>query len=64
MANTSKGKREVLLEHSRKLGTPTTNKTFNAEFEKEVNAWAEANVDASEREASGSDGLQREFTRE
>ena len=29
-----------------------------------VNAWAEANVGASEREDRGSDGLQRECTRE
>ena len=33
------------------VGTPTTNKTFDAEFEKEINAWAEANVGASKREA-------------
>ena len=50
MASSSKGKREVLVEHHRKLGTPTTNETFDAEFEKKINAWAEANVDASERE--------------
>ena len=36
--------------------------TFDAESEKEMNAWAEANVDASEREDSGSEGLQGEFT--
>ena len=64
MVSSSKGKREVLVEHYRKLGTPTTNENFDAEFEKELNAWAEANVDASEREDSGSEGLQREFTRE
>ena len=50
MVSSSKGKREVLVEHHRKLGTPTTNETFDAEFEKKINAWAEANVDASERE--------------
>ena len=33
--------------------------TFDAEFEKEINAWAEANVVESEREDSGSRGLQR-----
>ena len=35
MVSGSKGNREVLLifEHYRKLGTPTTNKTFDAEFE-------------------------------
>ena len=34
-----------MAEHYRKLGTPTTNKTFDVEFE---NARAKANVDASE----------------
>ena len=63
MLSSSKGKREV-LEHYRKLEKPTTNETFDAEFEKEIDAWVEANVDASEREDSGSEGLQREFTRE
>ena len=63
MASSSKGKREVLVEHYRKLGTPKANKTFDADFEKEINAGAEANVGASEREGRGSDGLQREFTR-
>ena len=42
----SKGKREVLVEHNRKLGAPTANQTFDAEFEKEINAWAGASVDA------------------
>ena len=50
MVRSSKRKREVLAEHHRKLGTPTTNKTFDAEFEKEINAWAEANADASKME--------------
>ena len=60
MVSSSKGKkREVLVEHYRKQGTPTANETFNAEFEKEMNAWAEANVGASEREDRGSGGLQR-----
>ena len=36
--SSSKGKREVLVEHYRKLGTPTANETFDAEFEKEINA--------------------------
>ena len=58
----------MLVEHCRQLGTPTTSKTFDAEFEKEINAWTEANVeenvDASEVEDIGSEGLQREFTRE
>ena len=67
MVSSSKGKREVLVEHYRKLGTPTANETFDAEFKrKEINAWAEANVGASEREDRGSDWLQlqRELTRE
>ena len=63
IVSSSKGKREVLVEHYRKLGTSTTNIDFDAEFE-EINAWAEENVDASEWEESGSAGLQREFTRE
>ena len=64
MVSSSKGKREVLVEHYRKVGTPTTNKTFHAEFEKEINTCAEANLDASEKEDSGSEGLQREVTTE
>ena len=64
MVSSSKEKREVLVEHYRKLGAPTANETFDAEFDKEINAWAEANVGASEREDRDSDGLQREFTRE
>ena len=39
-----------MAEHYRKLGTPTTNRWFDAEFVKEINARAEENVDASERE--------------
>ena len=46
LVSASKGKREVLLEPYRKLGTPTGNETFDADFEKEINAWAEANVAA------------------
>ena len=55
---------EVIVEQYRKLGTPTTSETFDTEFEKEIDAWVEANVDGSEREDGGSEGLQREFTRE
>ena len=64
MVSSSKGKREAPVEYCRKLGTPTANETFDAEFEKEINAGAEANVNASERKDSGTEGLQREFTRE
>ena len=40
----------MLVGHYHKLGTPTTNKTVDAEFEKEINAWAEENVDVLEKE--------------
>ena len=59
MVSTSKGKREVLVEHYRELGTPKPNSKFDAEFEKEINAWAEVNVEASKREDSCSIELQR-----
>ena len=64
MVSSLKGEREVLVEHYRTLGTPTANETFDAAFKKEINAWAESNVGASERQGRGSNGLQREFTRE
>ena len=64
MVSCSRGKREVHVELCRKLGTSTANETFDAEFEKETNAWAEAIVDASEREDSGPEWLHRESTRE
>ena len=35
----SKGTREILVKHYRKLEMPTTNTTFDAEFEEEVDAW-------------------------
>ena len=64
MASSSDGKREVLVEHYRKLATPTANETFDAEeSEEEIIAWAEANVGASEREDRSSGGLRREFAR-
>ena len=58
MVGSSKGKSEVLIEHCHNIGTPTTNITFNTEFEKGINVWAEANIDASERQDSGSERLQ------
>ena len=64
VVSSSKGKREVLVEHYSKIGTPKPHAKFDAEFEKEINAWAEVNVDASKREDSGSIELQREFTRD
>ena len=51
--DSSKGKREALVEHYRKLGTPTANETFDAEFDKEISALAEANVGLPEREDRG-----------
>ena len=59
MVSSAKGKREVSVEHFCKLGTPTANETFDAEFEKEIKAWAKTSVDASGREDSGSEGSQR-----
>ena len=53
MVSSSNGKREALVEHYSKLGMPTTNETLDAEFEREIDAWVEANVDASEMEYSG-----------
>ena len=53
-----------MVERYRWLGTTTTNETFDAEFAKEVNTWAETNSDASEGEDSGSKGLQRRFAGE
>ena len=39
-----------MVERYRKLETPTANESFDAEVDKETNAWTEANVDASGRE--------------
>ena len=64
MVSSSKGKREVLVEHYRKLGTPKPSAKFDATFEKEINAWAAVNIEASKREGSSSKGLQIEFTRD
>ena len=39
MNSSLEGKSEALLvEHDRKLGTPTANETFDAEFEEEIKA--------------------------
>ena len=54
MVSSSRWTRQVLVEHYGKLATPTMNETFDAEFEKEIDAWVEGNGDASEREGSGS----------
>ena len=64
MVGSSRGEREAPVGPYRRLGTPTANEAPDAEFEREINAWAEANVDASEREDSGLECLQREFARE
>ena len=47
MVSSSRGEREVLLEHYRKLGTPQTNNRFDMEFENEINKWANAKVEES-----------------
>ena len=57
MVGSLEGKRETLVEHYHKLGTPAANERFDAEFEEEISAWAQANIGASEKEDSGSDGL-------
>ena len=62
MVSSSKGKREVLVEHYRKLGTQKPNAKYDTESGKEINARAEANVEASKRKDSGSKEMQREFT--
>ena len=56
MVSISQGKGAVLVEHCRKLRTPTANETFDAEFEKEINAREEGNVDASEKKDRRSEG--------
>ena len=56
MVSSLKGKREILVEEYRKLGMPTSNETFDAEFETETNELAVANVGASRREDRGLDG--------
>ena len=55
---------EVLVAPFRMLGTPTANETFDAELEKETNAWAEANVMCVRKEDRGSDILQGESSQE
>ena len=59
MVTSSKGKRELLVDHYRKLETPTTNKTFDTELNKEIDAWAEANVDTSKYVRKGIQWLRR-----
>ena len=53
MISTSKEERKVLVEQYRTRGTLSQRKV-DAEFEKGINACAEAKVDATERENSGS----------
>lgn len=50
------GRREVPVENYRKLGTPTTNKVFEAEFKNKPTS-AEAVVETSKWEGSGSKEL-------
>ena len=58
MVSSSKGKREVLVEHYSKLGIPKPNARFDAEFEKEINAWAEVNVEAYDASQSLDDSVE------
>lgn len=44
MVGSSKGEKEVLVEHCRELGTLKTNRKFDTAFGKETSEWAEANV--------------------
>lgn len=59
----SRGKKEGVAEHDKTPGTPTTNERFYKEFEEEIDAWAEANVEESRRSSSGSKESWRMFTR-
>lgn len=43
--------REVPVGHHRKIGIPLPNKKLDAEFEKEINKGAEANVEVSNVDA-------------
>ena len=47
MVSSSKGTREVQVEHYRKLGTPTANETFDAEFDNDNQRVGRGDVDAS-----------------
>lgn len=58
----SRGRREVLVEPYRELGTLNTITTFSMGFEMEINAWAETNVDASRRNDNDSREMQKELT--
>ena len=57
------GEEGVLVEHYHKLKTPAGNKTLDADFNKKIHAWVEANESAYEWEDRRSDGVQRECTR-
>ena len=62
---TRRGEGEVLVEHYRKLGTPTADETFDADFEMGINAWAEANLTCTRKGRHWFRRVvQREFTRE
>lgn len=62
MDSSSKG-RVVLAEHYRKVGA-LSNKRFDSELERDINASAQANIQSSKREDGGSNEMQRVFTRE
>lgn len=63
IVNSSRGKGEILVEHYRKVGTPTANAWLNAEFENKFDALVEANMGTLEKEYRGSDRSQKEFAR-
>lgn len=48
------------IKHDRKPDTSKTNEKFDTEFDRQINAWAEAHIEASKREGSRSEELQRE----
>ena len=53
----SKSEREILGEDYCTLGAPTANEIVIAQFEKNINTWAEASVGGPESEDRRPDGL-------
>lgn len=48
MVGSSGGKREVIVKHYCERGIPRANNEIDTAFEREIKAWAEVNVEASE----------------
>lgn len=44
----------MIVKHHRRLETAKTHTKLDSEVDKEIKAWTEANMEASEREDSGS----------